>query len=275
MDGLAHRAAAARPPSSWWDLLDIALVSFLIYELLLLIRGTRAVQMALSGGFLIGLFFLSRWLAARDGQLGHSQPGHLRRLRHHRAVSGRHPPRAGALRPRAVLPLLRARGERRRDDRGARRRGDARWRRAASARSSSSSGRSGCATTSRAAFRSTRRSPTTCWRASSSRARRCMTAPSSSRAIASRRRPASCRCRSIRASAASSARGIARRSGSPRRTTPSRSSCPRRPAAISLVIGGDLERGLSPDALRDRACESLLGAPPACAPRAETRSSLA
>jgi diadenylate cyclase len=42
--------------------LDIALVSFLIYELLLLIRGTRAVQMALSGGFLIGLFFLSEWL---------------------------------------------------------------------------------------------------------------------------------------------------------------------------------------------------------------------
>ena len=33
-----------------------------IYELLLLIRGTRAVQMALSGGFLILLFFLSRWL---------------------------------------------------------------------------------------------------------------------------------------------------------------------------------------------------------------------
>jgi diadenylate cyclase len=46
----------------WWDLLDIAVVSFLVYELLLLIRGTRAVQMALSGGFLIGLFFLSRWL---------------------------------------------------------------------------------------------------------------------------------------------------------------------------------------------------------------------
>src|SRR5262245_27924540 len=51
-----------RPAVAWWDLLDIALVSFLIYELLLLIRGTRAVQMALSGGFLIGLFFLSRWL---------------------------------------------------------------------------------------------------------------------------------------------------------------------------------------------------------------------
>jgi diadenylate cyclase len=51
-----------RPAVSWSDALDIALVSFLIYELLLLIRGTRAVQMALSGGFLILLFFLSRWL---------------------------------------------------------------------------------------------------------------------------------------------------------------------------------------------------------------------
>jgi diadenylate cyclase len=46
----------------WWDVIDIAVVSFLIYELLLLIRGTRAVQMALGGGFLIGLYFLSRWL---------------------------------------------------------------------------------------------------------------------------------------------------------------------------------------------------------------------
>jgi len=51
-----------RPTIAWWDLLDIALVSVLVYELLLLIRGTRAVQMALSGGFIIGLFFLSEWL---------------------------------------------------------------------------------------------------------------------------------------------------------------------------------------------------------------------
>ena len=51
-----------RPSVSWWDLLDIGLVSFLVYELLLFIRGTRAVQMALSGGFLLGLFFVSRWL---------------------------------------------------------------------------------------------------------------------------------------------------------------------------------------------------------------------
>src|SRR5512145_826374 len=51
-----------RPAIAWWDVLDIALVSVLVYELLKFIRGTRAVQMALSGGFLIGLFFLSRWL---------------------------------------------------------------------------------------------------------------------------------------------------------------------------------------------------------------------
>ena len=51
-----------RPSIAWWDALDIAIVSFMVYELLLLIRGTRAVQMALSGLFLIGLFFLSRWL---------------------------------------------------------------------------------------------------------------------------------------------------------------------------------------------------------------------
>jgi diadenylate cyclase len=51
-----------RPSISGWDLLDIAVVAVLIYELLLLIRGTRAMQMALSGAFLIGLFFLSEWL---------------------------------------------------------------------------------------------------------------------------------------------------------------------------------------------------------------------
>src|SRR5262245_16758841 len=51
-----------RPAITWSDVLDIALVSFLLYELLLLIRGTRAAQMALSGGFLLALFFLSEWL---------------------------------------------------------------------------------------------------------------------------------------------------------------------------------------------------------------------
>lgn len=51
-----------RPAIDWWDLLDIAIVSLLIYELLVLIKGTRAMQMALSAGFIVGLFFLSQWL---------------------------------------------------------------------------------------------------------------------------------------------------------------------------------------------------------------------
>src|SRR6186713_2278566 len=51
-----------RPAIAWPDVVDIALVSFLIYELLLLIRGTRVVQMALSAAFLIGLYFASQWL---------------------------------------------------------------------------------------------------------------------------------------------------------------------------------------------------------------------
>ena len=54
-------ALLQRPPADWRDAIDVAIVAVLIYELLFLIRGTRAVQMALSGGFLIGLFFVSRW----------------------------------------------------------------------------------------------------------------------------------------------------------------------------------------------------------------------
>ena len=62
MEWLSQLAQLLRRPAvSWWDVVDIVLVSVLIYELLLLIRGTRAVQMALSAGFLIGLFFVSRW----------------------------------------------------------------------------------------------------------------------------------------------------------------------------------------------------------------------
>jgi diadenylate cyclase len=47
---------------SWADLLDIGLVSFLVYQLLLFIRGTRAVQMTVGISFVIGLFFVSQWL---------------------------------------------------------------------------------------------------------------------------------------------------------------------------------------------------------------------
>jgi diadenylate cyclase len=47
------------PPISWWDVVDVAVVSFVIYELLMLIRGTRAVQMALGVAVVVGIFYLS------------------------------------------------------------------------------------------------------------------------------------------------------------------------------------------------------------------------
>ena len=54
-------ALLRRPPIGWWDFVDILVVSVLIYEILKLIRGTRAVQMALGGGVLVALFYGSRW----------------------------------------------------------------------------------------------------------------------------------------------------------------------------------------------------------------------
>src|SRR4029079_1624549 len=51
-----------RPPMTWWDVLDILVVAILIYELLKLIRGTRAVQMAVGIASIVGLFYLSRGL---------------------------------------------------------------------------------------------------------------------------------------------------------------------------------------------------------------------
>jgi len=54
-------ALLRRPPIGWWDLLDILVVSFLIYEVLKLIRGTRAVQMALGASLVVALFYGSQW----------------------------------------------------------------------------------------------------------------------------------------------------------------------------------------------------------------------
>jgi diadenylate cyclase len=50
-----------RPPVGWWDIADILVVSVLIYEVLKLIQGTRAVQMAVGGGLIAALFYGSRW----------------------------------------------------------------------------------------------------------------------------------------------------------------------------------------------------------------------
>jgi len=51
-----------RPPIEWVDVLDIAIVAVVVYEVLVLIKGTRAMQIALSGGFIIALYFTSEWL---------------------------------------------------------------------------------------------------------------------------------------------------------------------------------------------------------------------
>ena len=95
-----------RPPVGWWDLLDIAIVSILIYEFLKLIRGTRAVQMAVGSLFIVGLFYISQLAPLQTAELDDPQRAGLRGVRGHRDLPVRHPPRARALRPGAVLPLL-------------------------------------------------------------------------------------------------------------------------------------------------------------------------
>jgi diadenylate cyclase len=50
-----------RPPIDAWDVVDILVVSFILYEMLKLIRGTRAVQMALGAAVLVGLFYGSQF----------------------------------------------------------------------------------------------------------------------------------------------------------------------------------------------------------------------
>jgi diadenylate cyclase len=51
-----------RPPVTWWDIIDITIVSIVVYEVLKLIRGTHAVQMAMGIAVLVGMFYLSRGL---------------------------------------------------------------------------------------------------------------------------------------------------------------------------------------------------------------------
>ena len=56
----ARPTRSVRQPVGWRDAVDIALVSLLIYEVLTLIRGTRAVQMAVGAGLTVALFYLSQ-----------------------------------------------------------------------------------------------------------------------------------------------------------------------------------------------------------------------
>ena len=56
-----------RPPMTWWDVVDILIVSLLIYEALKLIRGTRAMQMAIGSLLVLLLFYASHAVSAPDG----------------------------------------------------------------------------------------------------------------------------------------------------------------------------------------------------------------
>ena len=49
----------AATPVRWWDVVDILIVAFLVYELLQFIRGTHAVQIALGGLVLVVLYWAS------------------------------------------------------------------------------------------------------------------------------------------------------------------------------------------------------------------------
>jgi len=50
-----------RAPVAWTDILDIVIAAIAIYELLKLMRGTRAVQMGIGVGLLVAVFYFSRW----------------------------------------------------------------------------------------------------------------------------------------------------------------------------------------------------------------------
>ncbi len=60
---MIERLTGLLPPSriGWWDLLDIAIVSLLIYELLKLLRRTHAVQILIGGGLIMVLYYAAQF----------------------------------------------------------------------------------------------------------------------------------------------------------------------------------------------------------------------
>ena len=61
MDELVRFLEALGQRLSWIAVLDIAIVSYLIYKLLQLIRGSRAFQMVVGTLVLVVFFFASQW----------------------------------------------------------------------------------------------------------------------------------------------------------------------------------------------------------------------
>jgi diadenylate cyclase len=58
-------ALLRRAPVSWLDVIDIAIVSILLYEALKLIRGTRAAQMAIGSALVLGLVYVTQLFPLR------------------------------------------------------------------------------------------------------------------------------------------------------------------------------------------------------------------
>jgi diadenylate cyclase len=58
-----HVALFLQSRETWWiDVIDVLVVTFVVYQLLKLIRGTHAVQVAVGGVMLVLLFWISQWL---------------------------------------------------------------------------------------------------------------------------------------------------------------------------------------------------------------------
>lgn len=63
MNGFLERVGFLAP--DWKDLLEIAVVAVVFYRVLLVLAGTRAIQMLVGLGSLVGIYFLSRVLNLR------------------------------------------------------------------------------------------------------------------------------------------------------------------------------------------------------------------
>jgi diadenylate cyclase len=46
---------------TWNAFLDIFIVAFLIYQILVFIKGTRAVQMVVGLGLIVAFYYFARW----------------------------------------------------------------------------------------------------------------------------------------------------------------------------------------------------------------------
>ena len=57
------------PSPRWMDAIDIGVVAFIVYRMMLLIRGTRAVQMVLGLALLGGAYIASQRLGLFTRQL--------------------------------------------------------------------------------------------------------------------------------------------------------------------------------------------------------------